>query len=198
MYERARRVSEPPSKGEHGRERERGTHVGVDEAVVVRDERDRADERDDDGAAPRDARPQERAHDAKQGRVRREREDEADRDLVLRLVLLERAARRVARKRVDGEVNDEREEEEGKAREAREGAEEDRAEDAEPGRGRVRDVWVERGGEGERREREVREAGRVEGVAVGVEEAAEAAERPGRLGGRKEVDEAVRRRGWRK
>lgn len=86
---------------------------------MIRDERDQTNYPDDERAAPRDARPQERAHDGKEGGVRREGEHESDRNLVLRLVLLKRAGRGVPREEVHGEVHDEREEEEGEADQAR-------------------------------------------------------------------------------
>lgn len=86
---------------------------------MIRDERNETNHSDDERAAPRDARPQENAHDGEEGGVRREGEHEPDRDLVLRLVLLERAGRGVPREEVHGEVHDEREEEEGEANQAR-------------------------------------------------------------------------------
>lgn len=79
---------------------------------MIRDKGDRTDDGDQDGASPRDRGPQEDARDGKECRIRHEREDQPDRDLVLRLVFLERSGRGVPRKEVDGQVHQQGEEEE--------------------------------------------------------------------------------------
>lgn len=118
--------------------------------------------------------------------------------LVLREILLEiTESERVSPDEVDGEVEHERNDEEGQPDQARKSAQQQPCCDAEPRWERMGDRRVERRGEGDAGEGEMSEVGRAERGLVGEEEGAEGGEggRDGEGGGGEEVDEAFL--GWR-
>lgn len=149
-------------------QRKEETHVVVNESVVVGNESDGANDRNEQRSSPRYRRPEQGARDGKERRICDEGENESEGDLVLCLVFLEGVRGGVAGEEIDGKMDDEGEEEEGKADEAGESREDDRSEDAHASWKRMRDGRVERGRKRKGRERKVGNAGGVERVSVDV------------------------------